>query len=207
MLNQNYLSLISNSVGDFMDRELVKTVIDTWREFYRISGILPTLPPPLTPLHVHIIDHIHYLAENGTPARASILSEELSIALPGITRAVNVLEKHGFLRRRQDPADRRAFNLELTKRGNAFYDFYVGTVLGEIAEAWSDISEQDANTMIRVMLRMGHELAALQKEHPPVSFEASLYGLPRKTAKTAQGNTETASPENAGEAPLGNAAE
>ena len=149
-----------------MDINLVRQVMDAFRDAGRLSSILPTPPPPLTPLHIHMIDHIQRHTENGKPARLSDLSSELSIALPGITRAVKTLESDQYIRRVPDPNDRRATHLELTSKGKACYDLYVQVALTEIGKIWSNLPDRDVRTTVRMIKRMDYDLTEWLKNHP-----------------------------------------
>jgi DNA-binding MarR family transcriptional regulator len=47
------------------------------------------------------------------------VGKAFSVTLPAVTHIVDRLEEKGFLRRADDPVDRRAYVLELTKSGRA----------------------------------------------------------------------------------------
>jgi len=49
--------------------------------------------------------------------RLNLLSKEFGISAPSVTGIVDRLEKSGFVKRIRDKKDRRAINIELTKKG------------------------------------------------------------------------------------------
>ena len=73
-----------------------------------------TLAPwDITPAHLRAL---RMLARHGT-MRLSELSDRLQIAPRTATEVVDALEARGLVRRRADPADRRAVLAEVTERG------------------------------------------------------------------------------------------
>ena len=73
-----------------------------------------TLAPwDITPAHLRAL---RTLARHGT-MRLSELSDRLQIAPRTTTEVVDALEARGLVRRRPDPADRRAILVEVTERG------------------------------------------------------------------------------------------
>jgi DNA-binding MarR family transcriptional regulator len=75
-----------------------------------------TLAPwGITPAHLRAL---RTLARHGT-MRLSELSDHLQIAPRTATEVVDALQARGLVRRRADPADRRAILVEVTERGTA----------------------------------------------------------------------------------------
>jgi DNA-binding MarR family transcriptional regulator len=73
-----------------------------------------TLAPwDITPAHLRAL---RVLARHGT-MRLSELSDRLQIAPRTATEVVDALQARGLVRRRADPADRRAILVEVTDRG------------------------------------------------------------------------------------------
>ena len=73
-----------------------------------------TLAPwDITPAHLRAL---RMLARHGT-MRLSELSDRLQVAPRTATEVVDALEAQGLVRRRADPADRRAVLAEVTERG------------------------------------------------------------------------------------------
>src|SRR5216684_7483929 len=59
------------------------------------------------------------LSRRGKSVRQCVLAEELGIEGPSLVRLIDLLQAEGLVERREDPTDRRAKTLHLTKAGEA----------------------------------------------------------------------------------------
>nr|WP_249809959.1 MarR family transcriptional regulator [Bradyrhizobium sp. 139] len=59
------------------------------------------------------------LSRQGDNVRQGVLADELGIEGPSLVRLVDLLQTEGLVERREDPTDRRAKTLHLTKAGEA----------------------------------------------------------------------------------------
>ncbi|OKO89911.1 transcriptional regulator [Bradyrhizobium sp. NAS80.1] len=59
------------------------------------------------------------LSRQGENVRQGVLADELGIEGPSLVRLIDLLQAEGFVERREDPTDRRAKTLHLTKAGAA----------------------------------------------------------------------------------------
>ncbi|MDN5001556.1 MarR family winged helix-turn-helix transcriptional regulator [Bradyrhizobium sp. GCM10027634] len=59
------------------------------------------------------------LSRHGESVRQGVLADELGIEGPSLVRLIDLLEVEGLVERREDPTDRRAKTLHLTKAGEA----------------------------------------------------------------------------------------
>ena len=57
------------------------------------------------------------LSRQGENVRQGVLADELGIEGPSLVRLIDLLEAEGLVERREDPSDRRAKTLHLTKAG------------------------------------------------------------------------------------------
>jgi DNA-binding MarR family transcriptional regulator len=71
----------------------------------------------LSPQQNHTIEIV---GDEG-PIRMKPLSEKLGVTTGTLTVMIDRLEKAGFVERRNDPEDRRAFNVVLTKKGKEIH--------------------------------------------------------------------------------------
>jgi len=75
------------------------------------------------------------------------LSAELNIAKPAVTRALDVLTRHGFIRRVPDKTDLRSVHIERTVQGmdwlRAFASRILAAEAGEIADGSDDTQTAD----------------------------------------------------------------
>lgn len=59
------------------------------------------------------------LSRQGDSVRQGVLADELGIEGPSLVRLIDLLQAEGLVERREDPTDRRAKTLHLTKAGEA----------------------------------------------------------------------------------------
>lgn len=59
------------------------------------------------------------LSHQGENVRQGVLADELGIEGPSLVRLIDLLQAEGLVARREDPTDRRAKTLHLTKAGEA----------------------------------------------------------------------------------------
>ena len=59
------------------------------------------------------------LSKPGENVRQGVLADELGIEGPSLVRLIDLLQAEGLVERREDPTDRRAKTLHLTKAGEA----------------------------------------------------------------------------------------
>jgi MarR family transcriptional regulator for hemolysin len=59
------------------------------------------------------------LSRQGETVRQGVLADELGIEGPSLVRLIDLLQAEGFVERREDPTDRRAKTLHLTRSGEA----------------------------------------------------------------------------------------
>ena len=91
----------------------------------------------------------------------SDLAEMIEMEPIAVGRVIDRLQKAGFVERRADPNDRRAWRLYLTARAHAVVDDMDLISNGLFRDAQKGISASDLKTMISVLGRMKDNLNAL----------------------------------------------
>lgn len=71
-----------------------------------------------------------------------------------INRIINILEKRGYVERRPDKTDKRAYRLSLTAAGIDLLDRSTPTVVAHFEKRFSGISEADLAVLRRVLERI-----------------------------------------------------
>ena len=89
------------------------------------------------------------------------LAEMIEMEPIAVGRVIDRLQKAGFVERRADPNDRRAWRLYLTARAHAVVDDMDSISSGLFRDAQKGISAADLKTMISVLGRMKDNLTAL----------------------------------------------
>jgi DNA-binding MarR family transcriptional regulator len=107
-----------------------------------------TLAPwDITPAHLRAL---RVLRRHGI-MRLSELSDRLRIAPRSATEVVDALETRGLVRRRPDPADRRATLVEVTDDGSAVLDAIRGS---EAERVFSQLSQTDRAHLARILRKL-----------------------------------------------------
>ena len=141
-----------------MDSKTVKMVIDACHAAGQAVAMMPSLPRGVTPLYVRIIDAIEQRNRTEGHVYVSDIGRIAGVSMPGITRALNALEKLGAVKKTADPADRRFVSIELTELGQSWYQTFVGDFYEELSDEMGDISSEDAAAMGRVVNRVKEAL-------------------------------------------------
>lgn len=105
--------------------------------------------------------------------RQSELAEQLEMEAIAVGRVIDRLQKAGFVERRADPADRRAWRLFLTARAHGVVDDMELISSELFRKAQRGISAAEMKTMISVLGRMKENLNALDDAGEPVARTGS----------------------------------
>lgn len=92
----------------------------------------------------------------------SDLAEMIEMEPIAVGRVIDRLQKAGFVERRADPHDRRAWRLYLTARAHAVVGDMESISNGLFRDAQKGISAADLKTMMSVLARMKDNLNALE---------------------------------------------
>ena len=112
------------------------------------------------------------LSRQGENVRQGVLADELGIEGPSLVRLIDLLQAEGLVQRREDPTDRRAKTLHLTKAGEAKVE-ETNRVLRRVrASLLKDIAPEELaitfETLQRIERRASrlHEAKTLAKTFP-----------------------------------------
>jgi DNA-binding MarR family transcriptional regulator len=119
-----------------------------------------------------LIAHLRY---SGPPYRGKPgkLGEHLGLSSGAMTNRLDNLERRGYLRRVDDPDDRRAVFVELTDEGNKLWEKAVGVQAEKEAivdAALGSKQKQELNDLLRKLMNaFREEHGPLYKKHEPGS--------------------------------------
>ncbi|MEB7824632.1 MarR family winged helix-turn-helix transcriptional regulator [Staphylococcus chromogenes] len=82
------------------------------------------------------------------------IKERILIASSSTTYVVTNLEKKGYIKRRQDTKDKRVSYASLTDKGRAFMDEIFPNHANAIASVFSDLSEDELQSLQKVLKRI-----------------------------------------------------
>jgi DNA-binding MarR family transcriptional regulator len=79
------------------------------------------------------------------------------------TRIIRQLEKRGFIERRPDETDKRAYNLFITDTGQAVQEELVQIVMNHYSAAFKGVTGNDLKTMRRILEHIVNNLSRIEQ--------------------------------------------
>ena len=134
-----------------MTNEKIKRMLDACYQAKRIREMLPPLPEGVMPSYIKYLEVIQILEKNNSHIRVSDISEVLNLPRPGVTRTVKEMEKKGYLKKIASPDDGRVTYISITEEGKKLSCKYDKQYFSELVPWLEDISEEDADCMIRTI--------------------------------------------------------
>ena len=134
-----------------MTNEKVKRMLDACYQAKRIREMLPPLPQGVMPSYIQYLDAIQKLEKKDIHVKVSDISDIMNLPRPGVTRTVKEMEKKGYLSKIASPDDGRVTYISITEEGWKLFCKYDEKYFGELSADLSDISEEDADCMIRTI--------------------------------------------------------
>ena len=134
-----------------MTNEMIKRMLDACYQAKRIREMLPPLPNGVMPSYIQYLDVILAMQKKGSPVRISDISDTLNLPRPGVTRTVKEMEQKGYLQKIASPDDGRVTYITVTESGHQLHQKYDAQYFPLLAPYMDEISEEDAETMIRTI--------------------------------------------------------
>ena len=126
-------------------------MLDACYQAKRIREMLPPLPEGVMPSYIQYLDAIQKLEKKDIHVKVSDISDIMNLPRPGVTRTVKEMEKKGYLSKIASPDDGRVTYISITEEGWKLFCKYDEKYFGELSADLSDISEEDADCMIRTI--------------------------------------------------------
>lgn len=105
----------------------------------------------LTVSQFGVLEALHHLG----PLNQKTLGEKLLKSGGNITLVIDNLEKCHFVERQQDPSDRRAMLIHLTKKGKKFITSFFPKHLEQIKKEFSVLKEKEKEELARICKKLG----------------------------------------------------
>ena len=105
------------------------------------------------PSYIQYLDAIQKLEKKDIHVKVSDISDIMNLPRPGVTRTVKEMEKKGYLSKIASPDDGRVTYISITEEGWKLFRKYDENYFGELSADLSDISEEDADCMIRTIAK------------------------------------------------------
>ena len=147
-----------------MTNEKIKRMLDACYLAKRIREMLPPLPEGVMPSYIKYLEVVQTLEKNSSHVRVSDISDALDLPRPGVTRTVKEMEQKGYLRKLASPDDRRVTYISITEEGRELSRKYDENYFSELSAYLDDISEEEADCMIRTIGKF-YEIMCERKKH------------------------------------------
>ena len=136
-----------------MTNKKIKEMLDACYQAKRIREMLPPLPEGVMPSYIQYLDAIQKLEKKDIHVKVSDISDIMNLPRPGVTRTVKEMEKKGYLSKIASPDDGRVTYISITEEGWKLFRKYDENYFGELSADLSDISEEDADCMVRTIAK------------------------------------------------------
>ena len=136
-----------------MTNKKIKEMLAACYQAKRIREMLPPLPEGVMPSYIQYLDAIQKLEKKDIHVKVSDISDVMNLPRPGVTRTVKEMEKKGYLSKIASPDDGRVTYISITEEGWKLFRKYDENYFGELSADLSDISEEDADCMIRTIAK------------------------------------------------------
>ena len=147
-----------------MTNEKIKRMIDACYLAKRIREMLPPLPEGVMPSYIKYLEAVQTLEKNSSHVRVSDISDVLDLPRPGVTRTVKEMEQKGYLHKLASPDDRRVTYISITEKGRELSRKYDENYFSELSAYLDDISEEEADCMIRTIGKF-YEIMCERRKH------------------------------------------
>ena len=137
-----------------MKIENIKALLDACYQAKRARELLPELPKGVASSHVHFLDTIERLEQQGIRVKVSDISDALHIPRPGVTRTVKEMEQRGYLEKKTSEEDGRVTYLSITEAGKRLSGTFNGQVFAQLAALLADVPDEDAVCTIRTIEKL-----------------------------------------------------
>ena len=147
-----------------MTNEKIKRMLGACYLAKRIREMLPPLPEGVMPSYIKYLEAVQTLEKNSSHVRVSDISDALDLPRPGVTRTVKEMEQKGYLRKLASPDDRRVTYISITEEGRELSRKYDENYFSELSAYLDDISEEEADCMIRTIGKF-YEIMCERRKH------------------------------------------
>lgn len=134
-----------------MENRMIKRMLDACYLAKRTREMLPALPDGVMPSYIQYLDVMHTLEQRGVRVKVSDISDTLHLPRPGVTRTIKEMEKKGYIRKEVSSEDGRVTYISATEAGEQLHQRYDAQYFRELAPYMDEISEEEAETMIRTI--------------------------------------------------------
>ena len=117
--------------------------------FRHLAKLMKARNLPITPEQFSVLSHLWQ--KDGRPQNELALCTNRNRA--NVTRIIDILERNEIVERRDDPQDRRVFNIYLTDKGKALEKDTAECAKQSIEDALRGISDEEKTMVMKVLKR------------------------------------------------------
>lgn len=132
---------------DTFERSLNRLLIETFRDILEVEAlILQRSDPGLSVSEVHLIESVHHGEDRSRTV--SEIAQDLRLAVPTVTVAVNKLVKKGYLRKDRNSEDGRSVRISLTREGEKIYRLHWFIHLKMVKAAAEEMNDAEKEALL-----------------------------------------------------------
>lgn len=153
--------------------------IETILQFNKVSSIINMRKEAVLNEHglTHGRFHLLMLLKRQEPRHClspSELAKRTGVTRGTMTQFIDAIEKDGFVRRVEDPKDRRGMLVELTEAGEAKLKTLLPIHIQHLANYTKILNSEERMMMIQIMLKMASTFKPLHEVVPAAQSEEAL---------------------------------
>lgn len=124
-----------------ISRELFEMIMILHKNVIRPDEFMKSLAMPAS--HVKVV---FYLAQNG-PSSVSNIAKDLCISKPNMTPIIDKLLEAGYVKRYEDPSDRRVLIIEVTEKAHEIFRIKRELTVSLLKEKLSTLNNDDMQSI------------------------------------------------------------
>ncbi len=141
-----------------MDEQSIRRLLDSCFLAKNVIETMKELPKGFKPRHIHVVEAVYELARVQEEVRVSDISQYLNITTPSVPKLIQELEKMKALKKDSQKEDKRVSLVCLTDYGLELQEKYVTNYHKEWADKLQDVTQDEEDTMIRVIKRLSETM-------------------------------------------------
>lgn len=118
--------------------------------FRHLSKLMKEQNLPITPDQFRILSHLWQ--EDGL--QQTELAYRTNRSRANVTRIIDILEREGFVKRKDDANDRRIFKIYLTASGKSLREQTAKCAMQSIKDSLKGLSKNEIDTCLKVLLKI-----------------------------------------------------
>lgn len=158
-------------------RHISPEAVETILQFSKVSSIINMRKEAVLNEHglTHGRFHLLMLLKRQEPVHClspSELAKRTGVTRGTMTQFIDAIEKDGFVKRVEDPRDRRGMLVELTTKGEEKLKVLLPIHIQHLANYTKVLNSEERSMMIQVMLKMASTIKTTEEQQRPEMNQA-----------------------------------